>query len=54
MNGRSWVSASVVIVGVGCAPDGRVPLSECEFGLYWAECGGNGEAVPGRVKIVVA
>jgi hypothetical protein len=30
----------------GCADD-RVPLEDCDYGLYWAECGGNGEAVLG-------
>ena len=30
-----------------CAPDERMPLSECNYGLYWAECGGDGEPVLG-------
>ena len=30
----------------GCADD-RVPLEDCDYGLYWAECGGNGEPVLG-------
>ena len=31
----------------GCAPDDRRPLSDCAFGLYWAECGGNAAPVLG-------
>lgn len=35
-------------VGVtGCAPDERMPLADCAHGLYWADCGGNGEPVLG-------
>ena len=30
-----------------CAPDERMPLSDCDYGLYWAECGGDGEPVLG-------
>jgi hypothetical protein len=33
-------------LSTSCAPDG-VPMSECKFGLYWADCGGNGEPVLG-------
>ena len=25
----------------GCAPDERMMLSDCDYGLYWADCGGN-------------
>ncbi len=31
----------------GCAPDERMPLTDCDFGLYWADCGGNGDPVIG-------
>ena len=31
----------------GCAPDGRMPLSDCDHGLYWADCGGSGDPVLG-------
>lgn len=44
---RSCMSALLTLFVASCAPDERVPLSECSFGLYWAECGGNGEAVLG-------
>lgn len=27
----------------GCAPDDRMPLEDCDVGLYWADCGGNDE-----------
>ncbi len=44
---RTFALTSFVLGLAGCAPDERMPLSECEFGLYWADCGGNGEAVLG-------
>lgn len=42
----TFLAASSFAVS-GCAPDERMPLADCDFGLYWADCGGNGEAVLG-------
>lgn len=42
----SWVLLAPLALH-GCAPDERAPLSECEHGLYWAECGGEAEPVLG-------
>lgn len=44
---RALALVPLMLGVLGCAPDERVPLSECEFGLYWAECGGNGGPVLG-------
>ena len=43
---RLCLSVALVFVA-GCAPDERMPLSDCDYGLYWAECGGDGEPVLG-------
>ncbi|MCC6524460.1 MAG: hypothetical protein IT373_17525 [Polyangiaceae bacterium] len=40
--------ALLLLAGCVATPDDtRPPLSECEHGLYWAECGGTGEPVLG-------
>ena len=44
--GRGAGALAATLV-VGCAPDERMPLSECAHGLYWADCGGVGESVIG-------
>jgi hypothetical protein len=44
---RSFVLLPFVLLMPACAPDERMPLSECDYGLYWAECGGDGEPVLG-------
>ncbi len=46
INRTILASSLVAILCVSCGPDG-VPISECAFGLYWADCGGNGEPVLG-------
>jgi hypothetical protein len=43
---RSFVLLPFLFI-TSCAPDERMPLSECDYGLYWAECGGDGEPVLG-------
>jgi hypothetical protein len=44
---RSFVLLPFVLLMPACAPDERMPLSDCDYGLYWAECGGDGEPVLG-------
>lgn len=39
--------AACTIAFVACAPDERMPLSECDHGLYWGDCGGTGDPVLG-------
>ena len=43
---RSFVLLPFLLMPA-CAPDERMPLSDCDYGLYWAECGGDGEPVLG-------
>jgi hypothetical protein len=43
---RSFVLLPFLFI-TACAPDERMPLSDCDYGLYWAECGGDGEPVLG-------
>jgi hypothetical protein len=44
---RTCLACSLLgTLAVSCGTDG-VPMSECEFGLYWADCGGNGEPLLG-------
>ncbi len=38
---RAFAFTSFVLGLAGCAPDERMPLADCEHGLYWADCGGN-------------
>jgi len=38
---RHLIVASLLLAMSGCAPDGPASLSACDFGLYWADCGGN-------------
>lgn len=44
---RVAIGSFLSLAIAGCAPDERAPLEECEHGLYWADCGGNGEPVVG-------
>ena len=44
---RALLFALFASLFTSCAPDERMPLSECDYGLYWAECGGDGEPVLG-------
>ena len=44
---RAVLFALLTSLFTSCAPDERMPLSECDYGLYWAECGGDGEPVLG-------
>lgn len=47
----SSLTRILVIIALGalssCAPDERMPLADCDHGLYWADCGGDGEPVLG-------
>ena len=48
MNRAACVLGLLAVTTLGaCAADERMPLSECDYGLYWAECGGDGEPVLG-------
>ena len=44
---RGSVLLQFILLMTACAPDERMPLSECDYGLYWADCGGDGEPVVG-------
>ena len=41
------MSLPMFLVVGSCASETRRPLSECDHGLYWAECGGNGPSALG-------
>jgi hypothetical protein len=43
----AWLALLFVGGCVATPEDPHRPLSECEHGLYWAECGGGGEPVLG-------
>jgi hypothetical protein len=47
MKQASWSSMCLVVLVSACGSDSAVPIDGCEYGLYWAECGGNGEPVLG-------
>jgi len=40
----AWVWLGLL---TGCVADERVPLDQCTHGLYWADCGGDGEPLLG-------
>lgn len=44
---RRFIYLPFALAITSCAPDERMPLSDCDYGLYWAECGGNDEPVLG-------
>ncbi len=46
----NWCLGAVTAIALGmggCVDDTRAPLTDCDFGLYWADCGGDGEPVVG-------
>lgn len=47
MKSATTLAMLVAILAAGCAPDERMPLGDCDYGLYWADCGGNGDPVLG-------
>ncbi len=44
---RASITTTLAVAVAGllasCAPDDRILLEDCDVGLYWADCGGNGE-----------